>query len=81
MPKPGEPEMRPGFPGTRVFLEDLKVNDVIDVWSRRSGSFILRENKRVTEIRDNGDVVTNSGLVMYQDAGWGEIRLKHREGE
>ena len=77
MTKPGKPELRPGFPGERVHLADLEVGDVIDRWSKRSGSWVLRENLKVIDIRDDG-VVLNSGHVLPQDGNWGEIRLKER---
>ena len=77
MTLPGQPEMRPDAPGERVHLADLQVGDVVDWWTRRSGTFILRENIRVIRIHD-GEVTLSSGHVLRGDAGWGEVRLKER---
>lgn len=81
MPKPGEPEMRPDNAGVRVHLADLTEGDVIDWWVKRSGSFVLRENLLVTEIYEDGKVLLRTGDVLNRDAGWGELRLKERNGE
>lgn len=79
MPRPNEPEMRPESRGTRVHLADMEPGDVIDHWHKRSGGFFLRENLKVVDIRENGHVVFHTGLVMYQDVGWGESRRTSKE--
>lgn len=76
MPKPGEPEMMPHMAGERVFLEDLQVGDVIDVWSKRSGGYFLTEDVEVLEIQDYGHIKVQGGLMLVTDANWGEMRRK-----
>lgn len=78
MPRPNDAEMRPDSPGERIFLEDLQVGDVIDVWSRRSGGFFLQEDVEVTRISEDGRAWTDRGMVAVRNAGWGEMRLKSR---
>lgn len=75
MPRPDDPEMLPQMAGERVFLADLNVGDVVDVWSRRSGGFFLQPDKTIVDVHE-GEAQADGGLVMKRDANWGEIRRK-----